>query len=191
MTRMAQRPAIFLDRDGTIVRQVDNVTSHTQLVLLPRAAEAIRTLNRTGTPIFIVTNQPVVARGWVSEEKLEAMHADLLDRLRRRGAHVEAVYYCPHHPNADKKEYRKVCACRKPGTGMFVKAARQFKIDLKRSVMVGDMTMDIAAGNRANMKTVLLKSGHGGKDGRYEATPSVRATTLFRAVPVIKRLISV
>ena len=180
------RGAIFLDRDGTIIRHVDNVTKQAQVRLLPHAADAIRLLNKTKAPIFIVTNQPVVARGWVSESELQKIHDDLLERLRRRGAHITAVYYCPHHPNADKKEYRMICLCRKPGTGMFTKAAKQFGIDIKKSVMVGDATMDIAAGNRARMKTVLLGSGHGGKDARYEARPDAKASTLFLAVPAIK-----
>lgn len=184
-----KKGAIFLDRDGTIVRQVDNVTRHQQITLLPNAAKAIKSLNRIGVPIFIITNQPVVARGWVSEAELKKIHDDLLERLRRRGAHITAVYYCPHHPNANQKKYRMVCACRKPGIGMFTKAVKQFGVDLKKSVMVGDMTMDIVAGNRAHMKTVLLGSGHGGRDGRYEARPDVKARTLLKAVPVIERLL--
>ncbi|RJQ29503.1 HAD family hydrolase [Candidatus Parcubacteria bacterium] len=183
------RRAVFLDRDGVINREVDVLRSVKQLRLLPRVAEAIQRLNEAGFLVVIVTNQPVVARGWLTEKEVDGIHEILLRRLQGKGARVDAVYYCPHHPNANLKRYRRKCSCRKPNPGLFIKAAKKFKIGLKKSFSVGDMMWDILAGKRAGTTTILVETGYGGKDKKLaiEVSPDYTAKNLYEAVRIIKR----
>ncbi|MBI2633863.1 MAG: HAD family hydrolase [Parcubacteria group bacterium] len=181
------RRAVFLDRDGTIIRQVNDLRRMRDMRLLPGAAEAIRKFNKMGLLVLVHTNQPVIARGWLSEEKLKLMHEALCERLKKKGAHIDAIYYCPHHPNANLKEYRMVCSCRKPRTGMFRKAAKRFSINLKKSYVIGDHTRDILAGHRAGMKTILVKTGEAGRDGKYDIEADFVVKNLYRAAMIIKK----
>ena len=180
--------AVFLDRDGTINREVDVLRNLRQLRLLPGAADAIRRLNRLGFRVIVITNQPVIARGWLSEAGVEEIHRVLAGRLLRLGARLDAVYYCPHHPDANRKKYRARCRCRKPGTGLIARAARDFGIDLSRSFLAGDRTGDILAGNRAGLTTLLLETGYGGRDGKHVARPDHRARNLKEAARIIASL---
>jgi len=180
-----RKRAVFLDRDGTINREVDVLRDVRQLRLLPGAGDAIRSLNRRGFLVIVITNQPVIARGWLSRDGVEEIHRVLSERLLRRGARLDAFYYCPHHPHADRIEYRTRCRCRKPGTGLIAKAARDFGIDLSRSFLAGDSTRDILAGKRAGLTTLLLETGYGGKDGKYVVRPDYRARDLRAAVRII------
>jgi histidinol-phosphate phosphatase family protein len=136
----------------------------------------------------VITNQPVIARGWLSEAGVEEIHRVLAGRLLRRGARLDAVYYCPHHPHADRKEYRVRCRCRKPGTALIARAARDFGIDLSRSFLAGDSTGDILAGKRAGLTTLLLETGYGGRDGKHVVRPDYRARSLKEAVRIIASL---
>ena len=180
------KKAVFLDRDGTIIQEKDNLKNVRQLKLLPGAAQAIKTLNKTGFLVIIITNQPVVARGWITENHLKKIHDILLERLQKSGASVDGVYYCPHHPEANLKKYRKKCNCRKPNIGLIKKAARKFSVSLKGSFIVGDSTRDILAGNRAGLKAILVKTGYAGKDGKYKAKPDFIVKNLKEAVKIIK-----
>ena len=155
------RPAVFLDRDGTIVREVDYLRSAHSLRLLPGAAEAIRRLNRAGYAVVIATNQSGIARGLLTEDDLKGIHGTLIQRLAKRGARIDAIYYCPHHPQAAVERYRRRCRCRKPQSGMLARAARDLQLDLARSVAVGDSARDIEAGQRAGCRTVLVRTGYG------------------------------
>lgn len=176
------RGAVFLDRDGTMIQQVELMHRVGQLKILPGTSKAIRLLNNRGIPVFVVTNQPVVARGISSEEQVDLVHEELKRRLGKRGAHIDDIYYCPHHPNATLARYREKCACRKPEPGMILQAARQYDIDLCRSVMIGDSSQDIEAGRRAGVHTILVKTGHGGKDPwQYGAVPDWTARNLLEA----------
>ena len=112
------RGAAFLDRDGTIICQVERMHNVSQLRLLPGAAEGIRSLNAKNIPVIVVTNQPVVARGIASEHDVELVHEELNRRLQAKGAHIDAFYFCPHHPNATLEQYRVKCSCRKPEPSM-------------------------------------------------------------------------
>ncbi len=179
--------AVFLDRDGVINREVDVLRSVKQLRILPKAAEAIRKINRIGFLAIVITNQPVVARGWLTEKEVDRIHAVLIKRLGAKGAKLDAIYYCPHHPNANLKKYRMKCSCRKPNIGLIKKAAKNFGINLKKSFMVGDSTRDILAGKRAGMKTILVKTGYAGKDRKYDVKPDFTATDLNKAVGIIKK----
>ena len=155
------RPAVFLDRDGTVVREVEYLRSPRQLRLLPRAAAAIRRLNRAEFVVVVTTNQSGIGRGLLTEEDLEEVHAVLRSRLARRGARVDGIYVCPHHPQAVRPEYRRRCRCRKPAAGMLLRAARELDLDLGRSFAVGDSARDIEAGRRGGCRAVLVRTGYG------------------------------
>jgi D-glycero-D-manno-heptose 1,7-bisphosphate phosphatase len=177
--------AVFLDRDGTIIRQVDLMHEVSQLRLLPGSAAAIRLLNEKNIPVIVVTNQPVVARGVATEREIELVHEELNRRLQARGAHIDAFYVCPHHPNATLEQYRTQCSCRKPDPGMILRAAEEHGIDLSSSVMIGDSTQDITAGNRAGVRTILVRTGHGGRDPwQYPCVPDWTANNLLEATRV-------
>jgi len=182
MSSYGSRGAVFLDRDGTIIQQVELMCQVRQLRLLPGAANAIRLFNEKEIPVLIVTNQPVVARGTCTEDEVELIHDELKRRLLNKGAHIDGIYYCPHHPNATLEKYRVKCSCRKPGTGMFLRAARERCVNLSRSVMIGDTTQDIMAGTRAGTRTILVRTGHGGRDPwQYECAPDWTARNLLEA----------
>jgi len=177
--------AAFLDRDGVISRQTAFVNRLADLVLIEGAAEAIARLNRAAIPVVIVTNQGGVGMGYLTEETLRSIHQRLEEELARAGAHVEAIYYCPHMANAKLEAYRIDCPCRKPGTGMLEKARDELGIDLAASVMIGDSTTDILAGQRAGCRTILVQTGFAGTDGKVEAIPDAVAADLPAAVDLI------
>ena len=155
--------AVFLDRDGTVNRYEGFLQNPDNLTLLPRAAEAIRLLNERHIPVFIVTNQPVIARGEVTREGLSLIHAKLEALLAREGAFINDIVYCPHHPDRGFKgeipELKIVCDCRKPAPGLLLAAADRYHIDLPRSYMIGDRDTDAEAGRRAGCHTALIGEG--------------------------------
>jgi D-glycero-D-manno-heptose 1,7-bisphosphate phosphatase len=155
------RQAVFLDRDGTICREVGYLSLVEQLQLLPGAAEAIGRLNRRGLSVIVITNQSGVARGYFSESILGDIHDRLREELARFSAHVEAIYYCPHHPDGILEEYRTECRCRKPGIGLLERAALEHNLDLATSFVVGDKYLDIETGVRAGTRTLLVLTGYG------------------------------
>lgn len=155
--------AVFLDRDGVLIADVDHLTSADQIRVLPRVPQALARLRAAGWRLIIATNQSVVARGWITEDRLREIHRVLLDRLHARGAEIEAVYYCPHHPDGSVPALRRECDCRKPNPGMLLRAADEHRLDLAASVIVGDAASDIEAGRRVGCRTVLIR---GGGDGR-------------------------
>jgi len=182
MTLSRTRCAVFLDRDGTIIRQVELMHEVGQLRLLPGAAAAIRHLNDKDLLVVVVTNQPVVARGVATEQEIVLIHEELNRRLQAKGGHIDAFYFCPHHPNATLGLYRTKCSCRKPEPGMILRAAEEYGIDLSRSVMIGDSTQDMMAGNRAGVSTILVRTGHGGRDPwQYQCLPDRVARNLLEA----------
>jgi mannose-1-phosphate guanylyltransferase/phosphomannomutase len=184
-----KRPAIFLDRDGTIIRQVELLNKPSQIKIFPGAATAIKAFNQLGYLVIIVTNQPVVARGLIVPKEVDHIHAILIDRLGKKGATIDAVYYCPHHPLANVKKYRMVCKCRKPSPGMILQAAKEHGIELKKSFFIGDSTQDVLAGNRAKVKMILVRTGHGGKDPwQHEGKPDFIVKDLAAAVKIIKKI---
>lgn len=160
LNRSNKRPAIFLDRDGTISNEVNLLNKPEQLELIEGAAEAIRLINKSDYLAVIVTNQPVIARNLCSIEELEYIHATLETMLGKEGAYVNAIYYCPHHPDKgypeERPEYKIDCECRKPKPGMLLQAAKEWNIDLSRSVMIGDTTRDLQAGINAHVKESIM-----------------------------------
>lgn len=141
-TTRTGRPAVFLDRDGTINREVNYLSDPSQLRLLPGAADAIRRLNEAQFAVVVLTNQSGVARGLLDEDTLMAIHTRLIERIARRGAVIDAVYYCPHHPDAGEPPYRRRCDCRKPLKGMLHRAVRDLGIPVEGSYVVGDSPRD-------------------------------------------------
>ena len=154
--RRNPRPAVFLDRDGTITREVNLLHDAGQLQLIEGAAEAIRKINASDYLAVVVTNQPVIARNLCSIDELEYIHATMETMLGREHAYLNAIYYCPHHPDSgypeERREYKIKCNCRKPEPGMLLKAACDWNIDLSRSYMIGDSARDEEAGRRAGCK---------------------------------------
>lgn len=183
------KPAIFIDRDGTLLKNPDLTWEESQMELADGIAEEIAACNAAGIPIIVVTNQPVVARGWITEDGVKALHEIINGQLKAQGAYVDAFYFCPHHPEATLPQYRMECDCRKPATGLFKKAATDFPIDFAKSFMIGDMTQDILAGKNAGCRTILIKAGHGGNDGKYDVTPDYRARTAYEAMHIAREII--
>lgn len=188
-----KKVAAFLDRDGVINEEVELLTRKEQLKLIAGAAEGIKLLNEKGILAVVVTNQPVVARNLVTEEQLLDIHRKLRKMLEEKGARVDAIYYCPHHPEknhpeANNPKYRRECRCRKPGTGMLEEAAKTFKIDAKNSYAVGDRTIDTQTGKNAGCKTMLVMTGYGGKDGKCPEKPDYTCSNLLEACKLIVKI---
>lgn len=163
--------AVFLDRDGVINRKPPKgqyVTCWEEMHILPGVAEAIGLLNRSGFRVIVVSNQRCVARGLVTARELESMHQRMCEQLAVAGAIIDGLYYCPH-------EKRPACSCRKPAPGMLLKAAKEHRLDLAASWMLGDSEVDVEAGKNARCKTVLLLERNGAADGKADVVvPSLR-----------------
>jgi len=155
------RPAVFLDRDGTLTVEGEWITRREALVLVPGAADALCTLARAGFALVLVTNQSAVARGLIDEEELAHIHAHLADLLAAGGARLDALYHCPHHPTEGLGVWRRECDCRKPKPGLVLRAARELDLDLSRSWMIGDAERDLQAGWAAGVRGVLVATGKG------------------------------
>lgn len=159
-----KQKAIFLDRDGTINKYVGFLKHHDEFELIPNVAPAIKELNDMGYLVIVITNQPVIARGETSVEELELIHNKMETLLGKEGAYIDAIYYCPHHPDkgyeGEIPELKIECECRKPKPGMILKAANDYNIDLESSWMIGDSENDILAGKNAGCMTALISENY-------------------------------
>lgn len=160
------KPAVFLDRDGVLTEERGYIASPDNLKLFPYTAECIRRIHEKGYYAIVITNQSGVARGLFTEEALQEMN-DIL----RKQTNVDAIFYCPHHPEGKIEKYRKKCGCRKPLPGMFEAAQEAYAIDMQNSFMVGDRAGDIQAGQAAGVKTILVESGYGTAGLERDVTP--------------------
>ncbi len=189
LNRSNPRPAVFLDRDGVLNVNDDRAVTAEKMQLLPGVAEAIRWINRSEHLAVVVTNQPAIAKGFMSEADLADAHARLEMLLGAEHAFVDRIYHCPHHPErgfeGERPELKTNCTCRKPLPGMLLTAAADLNIDLARSVMIGDRTVDIQAGADAGCKTVLVRTGTAGADGRHPAKPDFICRDLPAAVALV------
>lgn len=170
---------VLLDRDGVLNADDDLIDRVERLVLLPGAGQAIARLNQAGVGCFVITNQPVIARGLCSEQTLGRIHARLLEEVAGCGGTIEAIYHCPHHPETHHREgvpaLRRGCRCRKPAPGLIFQAQRDHGFDLRGAVMVGDRETDLRAGHAAGIRTVLIAP----EDGSHRAEPAVRPDARF------------
>ena len=156
-----RRRAVFMDRDGTILDEVGYVNHVDRVRLLARSAPAVRRVNASGLQAVVVTNQAGVARGYFPEWLVDDVHERLRSLLADEGARLDGIYYCPHHPEVGGEAYRKDCDCRKPRTGMLLRAAEEMGIDLASSYVVGDTVKDVEAGCAVGAVTVLVLTGYG------------------------------
>lgn len=182
--------AVFLDRDGTLNRENGHIRHPDQLEILPGVATALKRLRAAGLRLVVLTNQPVIARGEATEADVEAVHRKLEWELGLQGAYVDAIYYCPHHPDrgfpGERADLKGPCACRKPATGLLDRACSDLGLDPARSWMVGDTTLDLELARRAGMKSVLVQTGEAGRDGKYPtARPDRTAADLTAAADQI------
>ena len=181
--------AIFLDRDGTINVSKGFISKADDLELIPDTIDAIKAINKSGALAIVITNQPVIARGECSFEELHNIHNKLKTLLGEKGAFVDDIFYCPHHPDkgfeGEVPELKFDCECRKPKTGMIDEAVKKYNIDLSKSYMVGDSTMDLETARNAGIKSVLVNTGFAGNDGKYDRSCDIEADNLFDAVEKI------
>ena len=152
---------VFLDRDGTINKEITYLHRPRDLVILPGVPQAIRMLRSSGFRIVVVTNQAGIGRGYYTVEQMHALHRHLNERLKEDGAAIDSFYFCPHHPEHGIGEYKKTCRCRKPGIGMFEAAEQKYEIDRSRSFMVGDKRIDVEAGHNYGVTGILVGTGYG------------------------------
>ena len=178
--------AIFLDRDGTVNTEVDYLSSVKDLRLIRNTAKAIRFLNQNKIKVIIVTNQSGISRGLFSIDDLENVHNELKRRLHRKGAYIDAIYYCPHHPDDG-------CLCRKPKDRMFKLAAKDFDLKLNKCYIIGDKLTDIKAAHNISAKGILVRTGYGkseqNKLKEADVMPEHIAEDLYEAVKwIIKNI---
>ena len=149
------RPAVFLDRDGVLNKDLGYVGDRARFEWLPGAMDGIRAANQRGALVFIVTNQSGVARGFYDEAAVLALHREIDAELGAVGAHVDDMRFCPHLPDAPVEAYRLACACRKPEPGMILDLMRTWPVDPARSVLIGDKASDMEAARRAGIRGIL------------------------------------
>lgn len=154
-------PAVFLDRDGTMIEDAGYLWRASDVRWFPGTSEAIGLLNRAGFLVCVTTNQAGVARGYYGEDDVRALHAHMATHLESGGARIDAWFYCPHHPEAAVSRYRVQCDCRKPEPGMIRQACAQFDIDLARSFVIGDKRLDVESAVRAGARGILVRTGYG------------------------------
>jgi D-glycero-D-manno-heptose 1,7-bisphosphate phosphatase len=161
------KPAVFLDRDGTINEQMGYINHIDRFHLLEGVTDAIRRLNIAGIPVVVVTNQSGLARGYFPESLLQEVHQKMELLLADGNAHVDGIYVCPHHPEAREARFRIDCDCRKPKNGLFVRAAREMELDLANSYVVGDRWSDLKAAVSCGARGILVLTGYGRGDYEY------------------------
>jgi len=158
-----KKPAIFIDRDGTIAFPMHDTIDLDKFRIFDFSAEAVRMINNSNYYAIIITNQPGIAKGRFSEQELEALHQKMKKQLEEKGAHLDAIYFCPHHPDkgfqGERPEYKIDCECRKPKPGMILKAAKDLNIDLEHSFMIGDSFRDVLAARNIGIKSIFVKTG--------------------------------
>ncbi len=179
--------AVFLDRDGTLNEEVGYLNHLDRFTLLPRVGQAIRLLNLHEIKAVVVTNQSGVARGYFPESLIHRVHEKLRDLLDKEGAHLDGIYYCPHHPDVGDHPYRQKCRCRKPEIGLVEEAAKKLNLDCSRRYMIGDRGLDIEFGHKVGAKGILVLTGYGKGEwefcrDRWKVKPDHVAPDLYDAI---------
>ncbi len=184
--------AVFLDRDGTLIPDKDCLRMAEELELFPGTAKAVQALNHHGWRTVVVTNQPVIAKGWCTEAEMQRIHNKLETLLGQEHAFLDRIYFCPHHPESgfvgERPELKKRCDCRKPGIGMIQQAVADLNIDLSQSFLIGDTNTDFQTARNAGIKSILVRTGSGGADAKHSAKPDFVFDTLGQAVDFIVRV---
>ena len=185
----ADVPAVFLDRDGTLNLENGFLRSVEDFELVAGAGAALRTLRQAGFRLVVLTNQPVIARGEASEADVAAIHRRLEWELGLAGAYLDAIYVCPHHPDrgfaGERSELKITCDCRKPATGLLRRACEDLHIDVAHSWMIGDQSRDIEMARRAGLRSVLVRTGLAGNDGKFAVEPDHVACDISTAAEYI------
>ena len=171
------RPAVFIDRDGTLLEEAGYLDRLERLLFFPFSIDAVRLLNRAGLAVVVITNQSGIGRGMYQEEFVIRTHDVIAERVAQGGAHIDGYYYCPHHPAAEIERYRIECECRKPAPGMMWRAAADLSLDLSRSFSVGDKWTDVQAGNTAGARGILVRTGYG-RSSEAAPRPDVEAVAI-------------
>jgi D-glycero-D-manno-heptose 1,7-bisphosphate phosphatase len=179
---VSPRPAVFLDRDGTLIEEVGYLDRLERLAFFPWSVDAVRLLNRAGFLVVVVTNQAGVARGMFDESFVREAHRHIDESLKAGDARVDAYYYCPHHPDGSVATYRQACDCRKPAPGMLRRAERELGADLSRSYVVGDRWLDVRMAGDVGARGILVRTGYG-------RTEEGRPPEHVRAAAVVENLI--
>lgn len=185
-----KRPAVFMDRDGTISEEIGYVNHPARYRVFPYAGEAVRLLNQSNYLAILVTNQAGVARGYFTEDVIKAVHARLEKELAEDNAQLDAIFYCAHHPSVGEAPYCLDCDCRKPKPGLITRAAAEFEIDLQRSWMIGDRYSDVELARNAGVRSAFVLSGYGLGEweyqrGNWKTQPDLVANDLLEAVRLI------
>ena len=184
-----KRPAILMDRDGTLIEEVGLLHNIEDLKFFPFSTSTIKKINNSEFLCFLITNQPVVARNLCDISIVKQIHNKLETLLGREGAYLNDIYFCPHHPDRgypeENKEFKTVCDCRKPKIGMLEKAIKEYNVDIKSSWFIGDTTTDIQTGINAGLQTILVRTGKGGKDRRFQCSPDFMFDNLGAAIDFI------
>jgi D-glycero-D-manno-heptose 1,7-bisphosphate phosphatase len=167
------RPAVFLDRDGTLIEDVGYLDTLSRVTFYPWTVDAVRMLNRAGLAVVVVTNQSGIARGLFDDAFVGETHRAMDARFEAGGAHIDAYYYCPHHPDGRVAVYARPCDCRKPDRGLIDRAAADLGLDPARSFVVGDRWTDMELGRAVGARSILVRTGAGGEQ---EAAPMERVT---------------
>jgi D-glycero-D-manno-heptose 1,7-bisphosphate phosphatase len=181
------KPAIFMDRDGTLSYEIGYVNHVSRFRLFPWAVEAVRLANKAGWLAVVVTNQAGVARGYFPESVIHEVHAALAGAMADGGARLDAVYFCPHHPSVGEPPYRQDCDCRKPRPGLLKRAEKELGADLSRSWVVGDREGDLKLAWTVGARGALVKTGYGLGEWthlapRWSRPPDLVAEHLLEAV---------
>jgi D-glycero-D-manno-heptose 1,7-bisphosphate phosphatase len=169
---MDPNKAVFLDRDGVITQDPPHYAHRIdQLTLIEGSGYAIKMLNDAQFKVIVITNQSGVAKGMYEEKDIKIFNDEMVRQLKHVNAHIDAIYYCPHHPAAEVQKYRIDCNCRKPKPGMLLEGGRAYNIDFNSSFLVGDKWSDIEAGRSAGCRTILVKTGHGSQEYENKKCP--------------------
>jgi mannose-1-phosphate guanylyltransferase / phosphomannomutase len=189
LNKSNKQKAVFIDRDGVINPEAEPLNTSEKFSFLPGVVDAIKLLKKSEYISVVVTNQPMIAKGFASVVQLQKVHNYMEYLLGKEKVFLDRIYYCPHHPEkgfeGERKEYKIDCTCRKPETGMIDNAAIDMNIDLNKSFIIGDRTVDIMTGINANLHTILIRQGYAGKDAKYNCVPDFIFNNLLEATQFI------
>lgn len=192
MAQTKRYPAVFLDRDGTLIEDMGYIDVPDKIQVIDGAIKAVKFLNKMGFKTIIVSNQSGVARGYFNEDTVKLINDKVIGLFKQQEAIIDAVYYCPHHPKYGNQIYKKDCECRKPKPGMILKAVDEYKIDLSKSIFIGDKYTDVLTGKNLHLFSILVLTGFGKKENEIIKSddlipkPDLITEDILQAVSYIK-----